>query len=450
MRPDGDDCDLLIEGAHILTADAARREIPHGRIGTTGNRIAFIEAADARTAPMAGTVIDAAGCIVVPGFINTHTHAVLSLMRGIAEDMGFAPAYTKGVPHAPMITEEEAVALARLGALEALKFGSTAICDTYVHPLKTVPAMGALGLRIFGCNLLHDVDFAGMPEGRWDYDEAIGEARLAEVFALHENCHGGENGRLQVIMAPHAPDTCSTAFLKKVAEANERLGLRTAIHLAQSDIEVQRIAARDRRTPVELIDQVGLLNDRLLAAHCIKLTETDIKRAGDARIHVAHVPKGNAGGGMIAPTDRLRAAGANLTLSTDNLLADMTEGMRWALSIARLQTETVNSDWQPEHVFEMATINGARALGMTDEIGSLEPGNMADIVIVNVDAPHLTPRLDALGALVHCGQGSNVRDVIVDGEVVVRDGQAARADETAIMAEAQAAAEALWARARTR
>ena len=95
----------------------------------------------------------------------------------------------------------------------------------------------------------------------------------------------------------------------------------------------------------------------------------------------------------------------------------------------------------------MATINGARALGMTDEIGSLEPGNMADIVIVNADTPHLTPRLDALGALVHCGQGSNVRDVIVDGEVVVRDGQAARADETAIMAEAQAAAEALWARA---
>ena len=193
----------------------------------------------------------------------------------------------------------------------------------------------------------------------------------------------------------------------------------------------------------------AFLNDRLLAAHCIKLTETDIERAGAARIHVAHVPKGNAGGGIMAPTNQLRAAGANLTLSTDNLLADMIEAMRWALSIARLQTETVNDDWQPEHVFQMATMNGARALGMADELGSLVPGKKADIVIVKADTPNFTPLLDALGALVHCGQGANVRDVIVDGEAVVRDGRATHADETAIMADAQAAAEALWARARS-
>lgn len=440
-------CDLLIEGAHILTGDEGQNEIAEGRIAIAGDRIALIEPVSAGPAPLAAKVIQGRGLLALPGLINTHTHAVLSLVRGVAEDMGFAPAYTRGVPQSYMITAGEAVALARLGALEALKFGTTLICDTYMHPLATVPAMGELGLRVVAGNFLHDVDFSGLPEGRWEHDAALGAHRLADAVELAERHHRTMGGRVLIQMAPHAPDTCSTPFLKQIAEANGRLGLRMAIHLAQSPREVARIREREGRTPIELLDEIGMLDDRLVAAHCIAMTDTDIARAGKARIHVAHVPKGNAGGGMMARTTALREAGANLGLATDNLLGDMIEAMRWALCIGRLQTGEVSAAWQPADVFAMATMNGARAMGMDAQLGSLRPGKKADIVLLDIARPQFTPLLSALGNLVHYGQGAMVRHSIINGRIVLRDGFAVFADEAAIMRDAQAAAEALWRRA---
>jgi 5-methylthioadenosine/S-adenosylhomocysteine deaminase len=440
--------DLLIEGAHLLTGEDALGEIAEGRIAVAGDRIARVEPVSAGPAPQASEVIQGCGLLAIPGLINAHTHAVLSLVRGVAEDMGFAPAYTRGVPQSYMISAGEAVALARLGALEALKFGATLICDTYVHPLATLPAMGELGLRVVAGNFLHDVDFSGLPDGRWEHDAALGERRLAEAVELAERHHGGMDGRLRVQMAPHAPDTCSTPFLKQIVEVNSRLGLRMATHLAQSPREVARIREREGRTPVELLDEIGMLNDRLVAAHCIAMTDADIARAGKAGIHVAHVPKGNAGGGMMARTMALRQAGAKLALATDNLLGDMIEAMRWALCIGRLQTGEVSAAWQPSHVFAMATMNGARAMGIEAEIGSLRLGKKADLVLLDIARPQFTPMLNALGNLVHYGQGAMVRHSIIDGRIVVRDGRAVFGDETAIMREGQAAAEALWRRAR--
>lgn len=435
--------DLLVEGARLLSPGVSLAE---ARITVRGDRIVDIAACDGPPPP-AARVIEARGCIAIPGLINAHTHTVLSLMRGIAEDMGFAPAYTRGVPRAPMVTEAEAVALARLGALEALRLGSTLVCDTYVHARHTIPAMAELGLRVAGCTLLHDVDFAGMPDGRWDYDDTIGERTLAEAVEIAETLHGTAEGRITATMAPHAPDTCSTAFLRRCAEAGRDLGLRTCIHLAQSRIEVDRIRARDGCTPVELVDAVGLLDDRLTAAHGIYMTADDIARAGRAGITVAHVPKGNAGGGMMAPTPALRAGGVRLALSTDNLLADMLETLRWALCIGRLQAGGVRDDWQPEDVFAMATVAGAAAMGLGDDLGALEPGRKADIVLLDAQGPQFVPMIDALGVLVHCAQGALVRDVVVNGQHVIADGHHAHADEARIRADAQAAAEALWARA---
>lgn len=439
---------LVIEGATVLTGKPGEAPIENGRIVVRDGRFADIGRTGDGPAPSDARVVDAAGMIATPGFINVHTHAVLCLMRGVAEDMGFAPAYTRGVPRAPMISPDEAAALAALGALEALKFGSTLICDTYVHPLRTTPAIAALGGRVVSCNLLHDVDFAGMPEGRWDYDPGIGAARLSEVHELAARWHGAEDGRVRVQMAPHAPDTCSTGFLREVARANEKLGLRCATHLCQSRIEVDRVAARDGVTPVELLEDVGLLDDRLVAAHCIMLTDGDIARIARAGVHVAHVPKGNAGGGMVAPTMKLRAAGASVALATDNLLADMTEAMRWALCMGRVQAGAVSDDWQPEDVFDMATMAGARAMGLVDELGSIEPGKRADLVLFDATGPQWWPMLDTVGVLVHCGQGASVRHVLVDGRFVVEQGRAVLADEAAIRTEAQAAAQSLWDRAR--
>ena len=438
--------DLVIEGAHILTSDPDQPEIAKGRIAVTGDTLTFVGPAEG-PAPAAKRLIDGSGLMATPGLVNVHTHAILTMVRGVAEDMGFAPAYTPGVPQGHMVSPEEAVALARLGALEAMKFGSTLINDTYVHVDETLPAQGALGLRVTACGRIHDVDFSGVSKGRWAYDMAIGEETLGKALALAQRFHGAMNGRLGVQLAAHAPDTCSTDFLRTIRETRDQTGLIVATHLAQSRIEVERIKERDGKTPAELLEELGLLNNRLIAAHCIFMTDSDIEKAGKGGIHVAHIPKGNATGGTMAPTLRLRGAGANLCLSTDNMHADMVELMRWALCVGRLQEGKIDDDWQPEDVFAMATINGARAMGMADSIGSLTQGKKADIVLFDVAQPHFVPMTDALGNLVHVGQGRDVRHVIVDGVITVEDGRATLADEGAIMREAEMAARALWRRA---
>jgi 5-methylthioadenosine/S-adenosylhomocysteine deaminase len=440
--------DLLIEGCTLIPA-AFDPPITDAAIGIRGGRFAYI---GPRLALPPGTTaaerLRAEDHVAMPGLINVHTHTVLSMVRGVAEDMGFAPAYTPGVPQGHMVTEEEAVALARLGALEAMLFGSTLINDTYVHTGLTLPAMAALGLRVFACNRIHDVDFSGVSQGRWDYDPAIGERTLAEAEGLVQRWHGRADARTGVQLAAHAPDTCSTPFLRRIAQASARLGIPVQTHLAQSRIEVARIRERDGMTPAELLDEVGLLDHRLVAAHCIHLTDSDIARIGRAGLRVAHIPKGNATGGTIAPTRALTGAGARLTLATDNMHADMIEVMRWALAMGRVQRGAVEEDWQPEHMLHAATEEGAAAMGLGGELGAVRPGWRADLVLLDLRRPHLVPHGDALGTAVHTAHGRDVAHVVVEGEIVVRDGRPTRADMETICSEGAAAAAALWQRAR--
>jgi 5-methylthioadenosine/S-adenosylhomocysteine deaminase len=422
--------DTAIVGATLLTGEVARPVIRHGVLGIAGNRIAFAgERGELPGDIPAGRTIEADGRVVTPGFVNVHTHAVLSLMRGIALDMGFAPAYTRGVPHGHDITEDEAVALARLGALESLTFGSTSMVDSYVHAQVTLPAMAELGLRVWSCTRFHDVDFTRVHEGIWRHDPAIGEACIA------------------LTLAPHAPDTCSDALLGRVADLARETGLNVWTHLSQSPLENQVIARRSGCTPTQLLERVGLLNEKLIAAHCIYLTDDDIARIAASGMTVAHVPKGNATGGAMAPTPKLKAAGARIALGTDNLTQDMTEAMRWSLAVARIQLGSVSDRWQPRDAFAMATSAGAQVLGRADDLGRLATGYLADFVVFDFRHPHLTPLLDPLGTLVHDAGGRDVEHVFVDGRQVIANGQPTMADAARIRSEAQNAAEALWARA---
>jgi 5-methylthioadenosine/S-adenosylhomocysteine deaminase len=447
--PDAPAFDLLLTGATVATVDAADTVIPDAAIGVAGGRIAWVGPAGALPAgARAARTIALPGRLVVPGFVNVHTHAILSMVRGVAEDLGFAPAYTPGIPHGHDVTEDEAVALARLGAVEALSFGSTLINDTYVHADLTLPAMAGLGMRIFSCGRIHDADFSLIGDGRWEHHASIGERTLGEALALAERWHGAFDGRAGVQLAAHAPDTCSDDLLRLIARESERHGLRVNTHLVQSRKEVEQVMRRSGRTPPQLLEEVGLLNDRLLAAHCIWMDDDDIARCGRAGIHVAHIPKGNATGGTAAPTSKLRRAGARLTLGSDNMHADVVEVMRWALAIGRLQETKVDDAWQPEHVLRMATIDGARAMGLDAEIGSIEVGKKADLVAFDFRRPHLVPCIDPVGNLVHVAQGRDVEHVWVDGRQVIDAGRPTQADLDAILGDAQKAADALWRRAR--
>ncbi len=440
--------DTVLLGPTLLTARPEEPVIRQGFIGIVGNRIAAMGPLERLPEGyVAREVLDLPGRLVTPGYVNVHTHAVLSLMRGIALDMGFAPAYTRGVPHGHDILEDEAVALARLGALEALTFGSTTMVDSYVHAQATLPAMAELGLRVWSCTRFHDVDFTRVHEGEWKYDPRIGEQCLEETLALMKAHHGGAGGRTHVMLAPHAPDTCSDELLARVAAVSAEHGLTVWTHLSQSRLENRVIADRSGCTPTELFERLGLLNDRLIAAHCIYLTDADISRIAASGMTGAHVPKGNATGGSAAPTAKLKAQGARIALATDNLTQDMTEVMRWALAVARMQSGQVSDDWQPRHVFAMATSVGAEALGRKGELGCLAEGALADLVVFDARRPHFTPLLDPLGTLVHDGCGRDVEHVFVDGRQVIRSGSPTLVDGERIRAEAQRVAETIWERA---
>ena len=441
--------DLLLTGATVVTVDDASSVVEDGAVGILDGRIAWVGAADALPSGARATKrVALPGRVLTPGFVNVHTHAILTMVRGVAEDLGFAPAYTPGIPHGHDVTPEEAIALARLGAVEALLFGSTLVNDTYVHADLTLPAMADLGMRVYSCGRIHDADFSLIGDGRWEYHREIGERTLGEALALADRWHGAYGGRAGVQLAAHAPDTCSDDLLRMIATESARRGLRVNTHLVQSRKEVEQVVRRSGMTPPQLLEEVGLLNDRLLAAHCIWMDDADIARCGRAGIHVAHIPKGNATGGTAAPTSKLRRAGARLTLGSDNMHADLVEVMRWALAIGRIQEDRVDDFWQPEDVLRMATRDGARAMGLADEVGAIEVGKKADLVAFDFRRPHLVPCIDPVGNLVHVAQGRDVEHVWVDGEQVVESGRPVKADLETILADAQRASQALWRRAR--
>jgi len=199
-------------------------------------------------------------------------------------------------------------------------------------------------------------------------------------------------------------------------------------------------------TPTEVDAAAGLLDEGLIAAHCLVMTEDDIASAGGAGITVAHAPKVNLTGGYLPVTSKLRRAGANIALATDNMHGDMVETMRWALASGRLQEKAVNDFWSSAEVFHMATLGAAKALGRERDLGSLEVGKKADVVLFDLRRAHLTPHFNPVGTLVHTGHGRDVATVIVDGRIVVEDGHATLVDEDRIRTAGAAAAKSLWTR----
>jgi 5-methylthioadenosine/S-adenosylhomocysteine deaminase len=440
--------DLLIRGCTIVPGGGSDAIIRNGAIGIRADRLVHV--GDDPPNLSAKRVIEAGGMLAIPGLVNVHTHALLAHSRGMTEDLGFAPAYTPGVPHAYDVRPDEAVALARLGALEAMLFGSTLINDMYIHAAETLPAMAELGLRVSSAVWIHDVDFTRVHEGVFAHDTQTGRRTLEGALDIYRRWHGSHDGRVTVMLGPHAIDTCSRDFLREVARARAETDGRVMTHLAQSRIETRQVMARDGMTPAEVVEDAGLLDDRLIAAHCLVMTDSDVARVGRAGITVAHAPKVNMTGGYLPVTSRLRRAGARVALATDNMHADLLEVMRWALASGRLQEGAVTDFWNAPAVFRMATSDPAAAMGRADDLGSLEAGRKADLVLVDMRRAHLTPGFDPVATLVHTGQGRDVAMVIVDGRIVVEDGRATLVDEERIRREGRDAAFRLWSRVQGR
>lgn len=443
--------DLLITDASLLFADGTARQAP---LGIRGAQIAYVGADNGisgisgvnQPLPDAKRVLSLPGRVIAPGFVNAHYHAGLNFVRGVAPDCGFAPSYTPGLPQASQLDAEEAWALSRLGAIEALRAGCTTLVDSFVHAESTVEGIAQTGVRVFASQRLADVDFASVLTGERRFERARGERQLERAEAFVARWAGRANGRIQAHLTAHAPDTCSVDMLKDIGALARRLNLPLSMHVAQSADEISWVRAQRGRSSVELLDELGLLDARLLAGHCIHIDDADIARMGGSGAHVVHIPLGNALSGRIAPTLRLRHAGASLCLATDTMHGDMIEVMRWALAMGRLQAGGVHDDWQPSDVFAMATRHGAAALGWAGRFGEIAVGRLADLAILDYRRPHLTPCIDALGNLVHNASGADVESVMVDGQFVIETGRVLCVDEHAIRAEAERVCKAVWRR----
>ncbi|WP_240512227.1 amidohydrolase family protein [Pseudoruegeria sp. SK021] len=414
-------------------------EIRDGRI--------YAICADHACRPGSGeAVVDGGGALCLPGLINSHNHSPLMIVRGMVEDLGFAPAYTPGVPQGHWLSEEETLALARLGVMEMLCAGATTIVDYYRMPEALARAAEEFGLRAMVGGRVMDADTAALAKGHFVQDPALGDATLGAAMDLIEQWEGKANGRITTILAPHAPDTCSRALLTEFADIAAKTGKQVHTHLAQSRMEVAQVIAREGMTPTQLLQDVGLLNSDLVAAHCIFLDEADIARLGAARAVVAHAPIGNASFGAAAPILALRDAGAQITLCTDTKSADMFEAMRMAIASARWRAD-MEFVLDATEVFSWATTAPARALKGHDATGTLEKGAPADLLLLDPKAANLRPVIGGFGIVAHSGSAANVTDVMVGGDWLVRDRLPVKADAAEVIASAQSVSERLWARA---
>jgi 5-methylthioadenosine/S-adenosylhomocysteine deaminase len=440
-------CDLLIAGGLLMTLDSAQRIFADGAVAITGSLIIDVgdrSALECRWQP--ARRIDARHRMVMPGLVNVHNHSPLMITRGMVEDLGYAPMYTPWVPQGHRLSADEAYLLALLGVYELLRTGSTTIVDYYLYPEALARAHATLGTRAVIGGRIHDADPEALSAGRHEYRRAIGEASLAENAALIDAWNGYDSGRIRCDWAPHAADTCSDDLLREVARLVASHPGNVHTHLAQSPAEVARVRERTGCTPAQLFESLGLLDRRMIAAHCIHLDAQDVERCGRAGITVAHSPIGNAKSGTIAPVLELEKAGATIALCTDTMAGDMVEAMRWAVSMQRIRA---NGDLvlDAAHALRWATATGAAALGMGESIGAIEVGRKADLLLLDTDSPSLAPIVDGAGVLVWSGSGKDVDTVLVDGRVVLDRGRLLTADGPELVLEAQRCAERLWTRA---
>lgn len=435
---------IILSGATVVTMDPEKRILADSAIAIQGERIVWVGQKDQIPDKFDNfQVVRLERKVIFPGFVNLHTHAALSILRGVGDDTGIAPAYSPNVPQGVFLSPQDVYIFSMLGGLEALRFGTTCIVDNYIYEHQAVSAFNELGMRAVVSERLHDADLFNVPLGIYEFDPQIGEQQLERSYDLVQHWHGKFNGRIRCRLGPHAPDTCSTTYLKNIRDAAQELDLGLVIHLAQSRREVKEIQQRSGKTVTQYLADLGMLGPQMIAGHCIFVDEDEMDLLARTGTHVSHQSGSNSRGGMMAPIKALVERGVNLGLGTDNMSGDMIEVMRLALCVARMQTGD-NLALSAYDVLEMATLGGARALGMEHEIGSIEVGKKADLVVVDYQKPHLVPMKDPIANLVHNGQGSDIDMVMVDGYIVIKDGHAITIDEDALLREAQRASDALW------
>jgi 5-methylthioadenosine/S-adenosylhomocysteine deaminase len=428
---------LLVTGGTVVTMDADRTVLADGAVAVSGADIAAVgPAADLAARYPDARRIDATGKIVLPGLVNAHEHVPMSLLRGLADDLALQTWLERHIfPAEAAFVDEKFVRVGtRLSCLELLRGGVTTVVDMYYFEGAIAEEIDRCGLRgVLGQTVI------GFPAPDYPtWDEAVAGA---EEFVTAWKGHS----RVTPAVAPHAPYTLSDEQLEAAHALAERLDVPLLIHVSETQTELETIRKRSGTTPVHYLDGLGVLTDRMVAAHMVWPTDDEIPLLATRGVGAVHNPQSNmklASG--VAPIGKLLAAGVDLGLGTDGPASNNDQDLwREMDSAAKLQKVTTGDPTAlpAEEAFALATIGGARALDMEDAIGSLEPGKRADLVVVGTDAFHQVPQ-DPTGnpysLLVYATHGADVELVMVDGKVVVRDGQVLTLDGDAVIAAARA------------
>ncbi len=429
--------DILIKDGYIITMDAQRRILERGSVAIGGDKITAV---GKDVEERADTVIDARGKAVLPGLINAHTHLSMTLLRGVADDMPLMEWLEKKIWQIEKnLTAQDCYHGASLGCLEMIKSGTTCFADQYFFMEDVARAVEEAGLRAM---LSYGIIELGDPKRR--------ESELRAGEKLVKTCHGAAGGRIQTMFGPHASYTCSPECLMQVKELAKKYKVGIHTHISETQDEVDKIMKEYGKRPVEHLDSIGFLGPEVLAAHCIWLTEREIGIVQKQGVKPVHNPVSNmktASG--VAPVPEMLAAGIPVSLGTDgaasNNSLDMFNEMKFAALLSKVHK--LDPVAVPAQVaLEMATINGAIALGLQDSIGSLEAGKKADIVLVDLQKPHFKPLHSVISHLVYSAVGSDVDATIVDGKILMQGRKVLTLDEDKVLMEAQKSSDDFLAR----
>jgi 5-methylthioadenosine/S-adenosylhomocysteine deaminase len=434
----------LIRHATIVTGDPARTVIHEGALVIEGERIAAVGRSDelSRQYPDA-TIVDGRGRAVFPGLVNCHTHLCLTAWRGIQEDFGFPSTLRFPVTVRALMSQEENAVFAMLGAVEALRSGNTALLEIGRDTAGYADTLVTSGLRLVLADTAYDLEYDGVPDGRFVYSAVTREAALQRSTDLLARWHGAEGGRVTCYLGPLAPEACSPELLRGTRRLAEQAGTGYTIHLNESRWEVDSVVRVRGLRPTEYVFHQGFLGPRLVAGHCRFMQPSEIALLGQSGAFVSYNSAMAARRGVAPPIAALEAAGCTIAVGSDNMAEDMIEVIRAALFIERVARQDALRP-QPEDVLEWATRHGARALGLGDRVGSLEVGKQADLFVVNARHANLVPTLRIVSALVHNGHPGNVESVMVAGRWLMRDGKVLTIDEADVVERADEIGRRAW------
>lgn len=425
---------LRIKNCAIVTMNEKEEQYPVGEITAENDKITYVgQVRENIKDSEFSKVIEAGGMLCLPGFINTHTHAAMTLFRGFADDLPLMTwLETKIWPLEEGLHDEDVYWGTLLAVLEMIKSGTTTFNDMYFFMDAAAEAVKESGIR------------GVLSRGLTGLEQEKGEIGLKETEELISRWHNTCEGRIKVMFGPHAPYTCPPDYLKNVMLKVTEHKLPVHIHLAETKVEVEQCKEIYKMTPVELMDSIGVFDFPTIAAHCVHLTQKDIEIMSDKGVKAAHNPGSNlklASG--FAPVKEMLEAGVTVSLGTDGAASNNNLDMLEEIRLAALIHKAVNEDPTviPDYTaLKMGTVFGADSLFMEKEIGMLKEGYKADLIVLDIDKPHFCPLLDPVANLVYSALSSDVETVIINGKIIMENRELTGLDEEKIMYNAQARA----------